>query len=328
MFYLGIDVSKAKLDCCLLNENALDKRKSKVVANTLAGIVSLLQWLVKQGAEPGNTHALLEGTGVYHETAATALHDAGLHVSIVNPAQVKNFAQGIAVRTKTDASDSAVLARFGALTKPITWQPPPPHIRKLKALLSRHAALSKDLRREKNRMEKARASDIPERILQSLQDSIDFIKKELNALQKDIDSHIDRHPDLKADLALLQSIPAVGHKVGTTFLCLMYSLNFQRAEQLAAYLGIVPIERQSGSSLRGRARLSKTGPSQIRAVLYMAAIVGIRHNPHVKAIYERLIAKGKCKMAALGAAMRKIVHLCFGVFKNKTPYRPDFLSNS
>ncbi len=327
MFYLGIDVSKAKLDGCLLNESAQDKRRSKVVGNTLAGVAELVRWLAKQGTEPGDTHVLLEGTGVYHESAATALYDAGMRVSILNPAQVRDFAKGIAVRTKTDAADSAVLARHGAMVKPAVWQPPPLQVRELKALLSRRQALANDLQRERNRQETAQATETPERIHRSLRHTIAFLHEELSSLQKDIDSHIDRHPDLKEDSDLLQSIPAVGPQVGSHLLCVMRGNRFRKAEQLAAYLGVTPIERQSGSSVLGRAKLSKAGPPRIRALLYMAAVVGIRHNPQVKAVYERLIDRGKSKMAALGAAMRKIVHLCFGVWKNRTPYQINSIAN-
>ncbi len=104
----------------------------------------------------------------------------------------------------------------------------------------------------------------------------------------------------------------------------MHSHHFDSAEQLAAYLGLVPVERQSGTSVLGRARLSKAGPARVRAVLYMAAVVAIRCNPHVKTVYERLLVKGKAKMAALGAAMHKLVHLCFGVLKTRKPYQADY----
>jgi transposase len=133
------------------------------------------------------------------------------------------------------------------------------------------------------------------------------------------------HPTwLKEDLQLLTSIPAVGPQVGSNMLSVLRSHHFDSAEQLAAYLGLVPIERQSGSSVHGRARLSKAGPARVRAVLYMAAVVATRHNPHIKALYARLLAKGKAKMAALGAAMRKLVHLCFGVIKTRKPYQADY----
>jgi len=155
MFYLGIDVSKAKLDCCLLKKDAPDKRKSKVAANSVAGIGELLRWLTKQGAHPANTHALLESTGVYHESAASLLCDHGLTVSILNPAQVRDFGKGLGLRTKTDGVDSWLLARFGLLQQPAAWQPPPRHVRELRALLTRRQALSDDLQREYNRLEKA-----------------------------------------------------------------------------------------------------------------------------------------------------------------------------
>ena len=324
MFYLGMDVAKAKLDCCLLLDDASGKRKTKVVNNTRSGVVDLLAWVSKQHVLPEQLHVVMEGTGVYHEQAALALADSGVSVSIVNPAQVKDFGRGLAVRTKTDGVDSFVLARYGALLKPAAWTPPAPEARMLQALLSRRDAVAQDLQRERNRQEKADATDTPERIRQSLADSIGFLVKQLAELQQDIDRHIDRHPGLKDDMALLQSIPAVGSRVGSNMLSVMHSHDFASAEQLAAYLGLVPVERQSGSSVLGRARLSKAGPARIRAVLYMAAVVATRHNPHVKAVYERLLARGKSKMSALGAAMRKLVHLCFGVLKTRQPYQCDY----
>lgn len=324
MFYLGMDVAKAKLDCCLLLDDASGKRKAKVISNSKSGIADLLAWVVKQHVSLAELHVVMEGTGVYHEQAALALADAGVAVSIVNPAQVKDFGRGLAVRTKTDGVDSFVLARYGALLKPASWTPPAPEARILQALITRRDAIAQDLQRERNRREKADATDTPALIQQSISDSIAFLSGQLAQLQQDIDQHIDRHPGLKKDLSLLQSIPAVGPQVGNNLLAVMHSHNFGSAEQLAAYLGLVPVERQSGSSILGRARLSKAGPARIRAVLYMAAVVAIRCNPHVKAIYERLLARGKSKMSALGAAMRKLVHLCYGVLKTRQPYRHDY----
>lgn len=323
MFYLGMDVAKAKLNCCLLDE-AGDKRKSKIVENSRTGIAALLEWTAKQGVVASQLHVVMEATGVYHEQAALALTDAGVTVSIINPAQVKDFGRGLAVRTKTDGVDSVVLARYGALLKPAAWQPPSAAARALRALLARRDAVAEDLRRECNRHEKACATDTPRLIVQSITASIAFLEAELKRLQQAIDEHIDQHPDLKRDMALLTSIPAIGERTGNSLLAVMYTHRFRSAEQVAAYLGLVPVERQSGSSVLGRARLSKAGPSQVRAVLYMAAVVATRYNPHVKALYERLLAKGKSKMSALGAAMRKLVHLCFGVLKTQRPYQADY----
>lgn len=323
MLYLGLDVAKAKLDACLLLDESQQKRKTKVVTNTSNGITELLLWARKHG-EPSKLQVIMEGTGVYHELAALALSDAGVIVSIVNPAQVKDFGRGLAVRTKTDTSDSVVLARYGALLKPKAWVPPSLEARALTALLARRDAIAQDLQRERNRQEKTNISQSSALVQQSLNDSITFLTEQLNKLQQEIDEHIKGHPQLKTDMRLLQSIPAVGDKVGGQMLAVLHSHPFASAEQLAAYLGLVPVERQSGSSLMGKARLSKAGPARVRAVLFMAAIVAKQYNPHVKALYDRLIAKGKSKMSALGAAMRKLVHLCFGVLKTQRPYQADY----
>ncbi|AFL74426.1 IS110 family transposase [Thiocystis violascens] len=323
MISLGIDVSKAKLHLCLLRE-ADGKQKTKVIENTRAGIATLLDWLARQDVERPQAQVILEATGVYHEAVTEALHAAGIRVCMVNPKQIKDFARGLAVRTKTDGIDAFTLARFGHLVNPPAWEPPPPAVRELRALLLRQQSLAEDLRRERNRRDTVAMTTTPALVLTSLDDTIAFLEQELAKLQGEIDAHPDRHPDLKADLQLLTSIPAVGHKVGAQLLVVLREHDFQCAEQAAAYLGVVPIERQSGTSVHGRPRLSKAGPSRVRAILYMAAIVAIRYNPQVKALYERLLARGKSKMADLGAAMRKLVHLCFGVLKNRTPYQADY----
>jgi transposase len=324
MFFIGIDVSKAKLDCSLLLDVASNKRRAKSVANSRTGIHDLLVWCTKQQIDTHELHAILEGTGVYHEQAALALSDAGVTVSIVNPAQVKDFGRSLGIRTKTDGVDSLILARYGALLNPKLWTPPAHEARILQALLARREAIAQDLQRERNRLEKADATDTPSLIQQSIIDSIGFLEKQLTKLQHDIDDHINKHPALKADRDLLTSIPAVGPQISNHMLSVMHNHHFQSAEQLAAYLGLVPVERQSGTSVLGRPRLSKAGPARIRAVLYMAAIVATQHNPHLKALYQRLQERGKSKMSALGAVMRKLVHLCFGVLKTRQPYQADY----
>jgi transposase len=324
MKVLGIDVAKHTLECSLLDP-ATGKHRAKSVRNDPTGYAALASWLARQGV-PGLAElpVVMEATGVYHEAVATWLHDAGATVAVVNPAQVKDFARGLAVRTKTDRRDSVVLARYGALVQPRPWQPPAPAVRELQALLARVEALETDLRRERNRQEKATATATPTLIADSLNKGIAFLEQELVRLRQAINDHIDRHPDLKADHARLQSIPAVGEKTATRMLAVLHSRPFRRAAQVAAFLGLVPVEHQSGSSVAGRPHLSKAGNPRLRAALYMAAVVAVRFNPDVKALYERLLARGKPKMAALGAAMRKLVHLCFGVLKHQENYQPNW----
>jgi transposase len=321
MFYLGVDVAKKKLDCLLLDSSS-GKVKSKVVDNTAAGFATLLEWLGKQKA--AELHVVMEPTGMYHEAAALALADAGLIVSLVNPAQLRAFAQGLGVKTKTDKQDSTVLAKFGATQKPAPWQPPSMSARRLKALLARRDAVADDLQRERNRQEAADFSLTPDAVKESIAQSIAFLEAELKRFEKMIASHIDDDPDLRNNKDLLETIPGVGPRVATHMTTLFAGRTFDSAEQLAAYLGLVPVEWQSGTSVRGRPRMSKAGPAHLRKVLYMPAVVARRCNPHIKALNERLIAKGKSKMAAIGAAMRKLAHLCFGVVHSGKPYDPKF----
>lgn len=323
MFYIGIDVSKLKLDCMLLVDIDRDKRKSKTVPNTVDGVKTLIQWCAKQGAQAHEVHAVMEATGPYHEQAATSLFDAGVTVSIVNPANVHDFGRALAINSKTDKLDSLVLARYGVAVKPAAWQPPPAPVRELRALLGRLEALTKDQRREINRQEKLQSGGASTLVESSIEKSLDFYAVEIQRLEKAVKDHIDRHPDLKGDRKLLESIPGVGIKVSRTMLAIMHTHRFKSAESLAAYVGLVPVQRQSGTSLNGRSHLSKVGPANIRGVLYMASVVAAHHNPHIKALYQRLLARGKAKMAAIGACMRKLVHLCFGVLKTQQPYRSD-----
>lgn len=325
MFYLGIDVAKAKLDCALFSA-ATGKQKNKVVTNNQEGFKALLQWLDKQGA--GAPHVVMEPTGVYHEQAALALTDAGLKLSLVNPAQLRSFAQGLGVKTKTDKADSSVLARFGATQNPAPWQPPSLSVRKLKSLLARRDAVAEDLQREKNRQEVVNVTDVPTAVEQSISASIEFLQKELTRLEAEIKQHIDDDPDLRGKRALLETIPGVGPRVSDHMTALLAGRRFDRAEQLAAYLGLVPVQWESGTSVSGRPRMSKAGPAHLRKLLYMPAIVATRHNPHVKALYDRLLARGKAKMAALGAAMRKLAHLCFGVVHTGKPYDANLMAHA
>jgi transposase len=320
---IGIDVSKQKLDCGFYRDLGTGKVKTKVWPNNPQGHRQLMDWTVHHlGVPIGQISFVMEATGIYHEALAYTLHEAGAEVAIVNPAQVRDYARSLAVHTKNDRKDSLVLARFG-LTQPWrAWQPEPPAIRELRALLARLTAVEKDLQREHNRQEKAQISAASEQVLASIEVVITALEQEQRRLTRLIDDHIDRHPDLKQDRALLESIPGVGAVLGRHMLAVFHSRSFTTARQMAAYLGLVPVEHTSGTSVRGRPRLSKTGSAVIRAKLYMPAVVATTHNVEARATYERLIARGKSKMSALGAVMRKLVHWCFGVLKHQQAYSP------
>ena len=146
----------------------------------------------------------------------------------------------------------------------------------------------------------------------------------MKGLIQEINDHINRHPSMTSNRQLLASIPGIGAVLSAQMLALLQDgQRFDNAPQVASYQGLIPTEHQSGSSIHKKTYLSKLGPPRLRAKLYMAAIVASRYNPDVKALYQRLLERGKCPTAALGAAMRKLAQICFGVIKNQTPYQPQ-----
>lgn len=323
MFFIGADIGKAKVHCVLLLDPDKGKKRNKAVPNTPEGMKQLLVWAGKQtGESVDQLHVIMEATGPYHETAAYTLFEAGARVSVVNPKQLKDYANGIGHKAKNDPRDALALADYGAHRRPRAWQPPHPEFRQLQALLQRLEALDKDLQRERNRQEKATVSADSTQVSNSLQRTIAFLEQEKARLRNEIDQHIDGHPHLRDDRERLLSIPGVGPVLSRWALMLLqHGQRFDSAAQFAAYLGITPNEHTSGSSVHARPRMSKTGPAHLRAKFYMASIVAIRCNPTVQAHYERLLERGKCKMSALGGAMRKLAHICFGVIKNQANFQ-------
>jgi transposase len=323
MITIGIDVSKAKIDCLWLRDVVTGKVKSKVFKNTAEGHSALLQWAIKNAhVESDEIHFIMEATGIYHEALAYALYEAGTNVSVVNPAQISSYGKSFGVRSKTDKKDSFVIARFGATQQPRLWHPEPSEIRTLKALISRYDAVCQDIQRESNRLEKATiGGGVPDEVITSIETILVQLKAEKKRLEGLINKHFGQHPNLKQDRALLESIPGIGPIVSRLMISVIRSRKFTAAPQCAAFLGLVPVQHESGSSVRGKSRLSKAGNASIRAKLYMAAVVAIQHNPDIKQQYERLLKNGKSKMSALGAAMRKLVQICFGVLKHQTPYQ-------
>ena len=323
--FIGIDVSKAKLDLGWLRDPETNKVKTKVFKNNRDGFYSLSEWIIKQTKVVASEVLItIEPTGVYHEAIAMYLADEGFNVILVNVVHAKRYAQSLGHTHKTDRADSIALAKYGhAQHKELElWQPPSHEARRLEALIRRREMLKKDLVREQNRLEATEVSGVSIRVEQSLKDLIRVIENEIESLTKDIDDHIDQNPDLKDVRKRLETITGVGNVLSCEMVSLFNRIKFRSAKQLAAYLGLIPRIRKSGA-WKGQSRITKTGPSHIRAKLYMGAVAAIQHNAEIKALRDRLIAKGKTKMQALVAAMRKLAQICFGVYKSGKAYEPQ-----
>lgn len=320
---VGIDISKKKLDVALLING---KIKSKVFENAVAGFQQLRQWLGKSQPGSESFHICMEASGVYYEPVALALHDAGMKISVVNPGCIKGYAQSENLRNKTDSVDAALIARYCATMQPALWQPPPLEQRQLRAWSVRVQAL-KDIRQQEiNRLEVHQISGMSH-VAEHVEQHINWLNKEIKALEKNIDDHINRHPDLKRDADLLTSIPGMGNTTAARILGQVGNLRrFTSAKAFAAFLGVTPRQRSSGTCLRGRTMISRTGSCALRAALYMPSLVASQHNPILRAFSERLRSTGMAKKAVIGAVMHKLAHLMYGVIRSGKPFDKNFLA--
>lgn len=313
-FHLGIDVAKAKLDCALRHPDG--KFKAKVVANDPEGFQTLIAWLSKQGAT--TTHVCLEATGVYGEDVAEALAAAGMTVSVVNPAQIKAFGASRLVRTKTDRVDARLIAAFCAERSPAPWQAPTPGEQTLRALVLRLEALQTMRTQERNRLAVARAAVKP-----GIAEHIDWLDKQIDALIDAIREHLDNDPDLKDKQALLSSIPGIGERTIAVLLAFYANVErFGNARQAVAFAGLDPRQHESGTSVHGKPRLSKIGHAFLRKALYMPAMVTLYKTAWGKRFRARLAASGKPPKLIIGAMMRKLVQVVFGVLKSGKMFNP------
>jgi transposase len=309
---LGIDVAKAKFDVALLLPDEKIRRKN--CPNTPAGFLELSQWLVRHGAP--TVHASLEATGTYGDALAHYLYDAGHIVSVLNPAVTHAFAASQLARAKTDRIDAALIARYTATQHPAAWTPTPRELRELQALVRRLDALQGMKTQETNRLE---AGPVIAAVRTSLETIIATLTAEIKAVQRQIRDHVDQHPGLRDQRDLLTSIPGIGEATAAVLIAELFDKRYSSARQAAAFAGVVPRICESGT-LKARTRLVKIGSSRLRKALYFPALAALRFNPTLRALQTRLRAAGKPKMVIVGAAMRKLIHLAFGVLKSGRAY--------
>ncbi len=316
LYSLGIDVSKESFNVALLGGQHTFQDQ---FSNTAAGFGKLVRWLKKQKVT--EVHACMEATGRYWMELALFLHEHSHQVSVVNPKLIKKHGEATMQRNKTDSQDALTIADYCAKQRHELWKPPSAAFSQLQALVRHVQALKKDRTREKNRRQSGISS--PE-VLAAIEAHIEFLDQQIDELKQRIGEHFDQHPKLKADKELLLSIPGIGETTAAVFLAEVPDVRlFTQADQLAAYAGLTPGQRQSGTSLKGPGRLVKWGNARLRAALFMPALSAHVSNPIIAALRERLLLRGKPKMTVVIAVMRKLVHLCYGVLKTGKPFDPN-----
>jgi transposase len=236
-------------------------------------------------------------------------------------ARIKGFAMSQMRRNKTDKQDSEVSAAFCAAVRPSGWQPPSAVQRKLRNLERYADDLKQTLTQQKNRLVNSKDADVQ----RSLQRLIEQIQQELQQVERQIEQQIAEQESLRTQQTLLTSITGIGTQVAHKLIAEFYDLHtYASARAAAADAGLTPAHHQSGDSVRRKPRLSKVGKAAVRSILFLPAISAMRFNPVVKALADRLRTRGKPKKVIIAAAMRKLIHLAFGVLKNQTPFDPDF----
>src|SRR6267143_1746268 len=304
--FVGIDVSKQQLDVAVRPRD-----ETWTVAHDEAGLSALVVRL--RALAP--TLIVLEATGGLEVALAGALATAGLPVAVVNPRQVRDFARSTGTLAKTDRLDAQLLAQFADAVRPDPRPLPDAQAQELTALLQRRRQLVEMLTAEKNRLTFA-----ARRIRPQLQAHIEWLHKQLAQFDDDLRQLVRASPLWREKDDLLRSAPGVGPVLSTTLLAALPELGRLTRQQIAALVGVAPLNRDSGT-LRGR-RTVWGGRAHVRAVLYMSTLVATRHNPVVAAFYRRLRAAGKAPKLALTACMRKLLTILNAMLKHHTRWAP------
>ena len=303
--YVGIDVSKAKLDVAVLEDKQVWQ-----VENTKAGIKKLLHQMQKISPEL----IVVEATGGYQRAVVDALFHAGLCVAVVNPSRVRQFARACGLLAKTDKLDAFVLAEFGKRVQPRRYEGKSEAEKQLSALLVRRKQLEEMLKAEQNRLRTISPS-----LRSSVERIIAVLKEEKKKLDEQIRELMKEQKGWQEQSEILESAPGVGPVTTATLLAELPELGKMDRKKIAALVGVAPMNYDSGKK-RGY-RKTKGGRGDVRSVLYMSTLVATRYNPLIQSQYQQMLKRGKLKKVALTACMRKFLTILNAMMRDQQPFR-------
>lgn len=304
--YVGIDVSKETLEVCALWGT---QKRTHRFKNVRTGFEQLETWALSLGAEP---RFCLESTGWYSQGLAFHLHEKGRFVALENPRFIKHFAHGAKIQNKTDTIDARAIAEYLRRCEPEAFVPREPHYRELSGLVNRHRELQASLGAESNRLKNPH---LEESVRNSIKRHVDFLKEEVSQVLKEAKALVTRTPELLRDVQAMKGILGMGELSSMRVLADLGDVaSYKGAQSYGASAGLNPKRRESGK-YQGRTTISRCGGARLRADLYMATLTAARYHPVLKEFYDRLLARGKPKKAALIATMRKLLMICYGVQK-------------
>ena len=304
--FVGIDVAKDRLDV-----HVRPSDEAFAVARGGEGLAALVERLRSLTPQI----VVIEATGGFEVTVAAALAAAGIPLAVVNPRQIRDFARAMGQLAKTDALDARAIARFAEAIKPEPRPVPDDQARELGELVQRRRQIIEMMTMERNR----RRQLTQRRLIKSVDRLLAMLQKELTELEQDLDDIIRGTPAWREAENLLKSVKGVGDIVARTLIADLPELGTMGRKQIAALVGIAPLNRDSGT-MRGR-RTIWGGRAKVRASLYMAALVASRRNPRLAAFYRRLIAAGKPRKLALTALMRKLLTILNAILRDRRPWQ-------
>ncbi len=321
MLFVGIDISADELVVAVERDGELLPVTS--FENDTPGHRKLIRWLTKSRRP---VRVCLEATGVYGFDLSLALHRTkGVEVMVANPRAIKDFAGAFLQRSKTDALDAVVLLEFVKRMPFQVWQAPPVEIQQLRAISRRITALTKNMAMEKNRLH---ASDHSEELTKFTRDDIashvEYLAQSIRRLGEEAVAMIRQSPELSRRFDHLVSVKGIAQASATQILAELAVLpGDMTSRQWVAHAGLDPRQHDSGTSIHKPARVSKAGNKYLRSALYMPALVAVRHEPNVRAFYEKLIARGKKPLQAIVAVMRKLLHAIYGMLRNDRDFEGE-----
>lgn len=316
MHYLGIDVSKATLD---VSDAAGVSRLSS--PNSRTGTTKIIKWA--RGIQEGELQFVIEPTGTYHHTLIDVLSHASIPFTVINPARTKAYSLSLGKRAKTDRVDAQLLASLGQTQQITPSHRPEKAQEQLKSLRRHRESIEQMIRSLRNQVEATSSSPWADgEVLRSLRSTIRHLEKQVESADRKLDSLVKDDERYSTLFDLLQTIPAVGPKTAQLLLSEMPPVQqCSSSRAWVAFAGVCPQPFQSGNI--NYSRLSRMGSRRVRAGMYMASVVAMKHNPLIAELVARLKKRGKSGKLAVMAAMNKLIRICYGVIRNRKPFDPN-----
>jgi len=330
---VGIDVAQDELVVCMgrmYEDLTLELYSHKTFGNTAKGFELLTNWVSKLSNADVELIYVMEATGVYHESLAYYLSDRGDRLSIVLPNKISNYSRTLDVKTVTDKTASEAITRFGLERKLDNWEPPKGVYRSLRQLTRERDQVVATRTIAKNQLHAEEAEAYPnKKSIARTKKLIAFLDKQEQEIKEELAQMIKEDEEVKRIVVLLCSLPGIGLLTAATILGETNGFDLIRNKrQLASYAGLDVKEKQSGTSVKGKPRISKKGNRYLRKAMHLPALTAIRHDERFKAIFARIVSKHGIKMKAAVAIQRKLLEMAYTLYKKQEKYNHEYLTKS